>query len=69
MAYHYSSIEKLLKEAGRDQSLSDISTYIKRLTTDERLRLRTMMGTIETVMVDIEYEQLFGGDDENNTNT
>jgi len=64
MTYQYSSIEKLLVEAGRDQSLSDISTYIKRLTTDERLRLRTMMGTIETVMCDIEYEQLFGGEDD-----
>jgi hypothetical protein len=62
--YHYSSIEKLLVEAGRDQSLLDISTYIKRLTTDERLRLRTMMGTIKAVMVDIEYEQVFGGEDD-----
>jgi hypothetical protein len=66
MAYHYSSIEKLFAEAGRDQSLSDISTYIHRLTTDERLRLRTMMGTIEAVMVDIEYEQIFGGEDDTN---
>jgi hypothetical protein len=69
LTYHYNSIEKLLKEAGRDQSLLDISTYIKRLTTDERLRLRTMLGTIEAQMCDIEYEQIFGGDDENTTNT
>ena len=69
MTYHYNSIEKLFIEAGRDQSLLDISTYIHRLTTDERLRLRTMMGTIEAVMVDIEYEQIFGGNDENTTNT
>jgi len=62
--YHYTSIEKLFAEAGRDQSLSDISIYIHRLTTDERLRLRTMMGTIDAVMCDIEYEQLFGGEDD-----
>ena len=69
MTYHYNSIEKLFIEAGRDQSLLDIRTYIHRLTTDERLRLRTMMGTIEAQMRDIEYEQIFGGDDENTTNT
>ena len=69
MTYHYNSIEKLLIEAGRDQSLLDIRTYIHRLTTDERIRLRSIMGAIEAQMVDIEYEQLFGGDDENTTNT
>lgn len=62
--YHYSSIEKLLVEAGKDQSLVDIRTYIHRLTTDERRRLRTMMGTIDAVMCDIEYEQLFGDKDD-----
>lgn len=60
--YHYSSIEKLLKEAGRDQSLSDIRTYIIRLTTDERHILKGILNSIETEIIDVEYKELF--DDE-----
>jgi len=60
MTYHYSNIEKLLKEAGRDQSLSDIRTYILRLTTDERHILQVMLNRIETEIIDVEYKEMFG---------
>ena len=45
---------------------ADVSSEVVKLTTDERRHLRHLMHTIESNIVDLEYDELFGDDNGNN---
>ena len=62
--YRYKTIENMLCSIAEDDSLENIKRQTARLTTDERRHLRSLMNSIEHNLIDLEYMELFGDENE-----
>ena len=62
--YRYKTIESVLKSIADDDSHENLKRQTARLTTDERRHLRALMNSIEHNLIDLEYMELFGGENE-----
>jgi len=62
--YRYKTLEAVLKSIADDDSHENLKRQTARLTTDERRHLRALMNSIEHNLIDLEYMELFGGENE-----
>ena len=62
--YRYKTIGSVLKSIADDDSHENLKRQTARLTTDERRHLRALMNSIEHNLIDLEYMELFGGENE-----
>jgi len=58
--YKYKVLEEVIVSIGENCSDENIKTQLKRLTTDEVRKLRSIMMFIENNLVNREYNELFG---------
>ena len=60
MDYTYTTMIDVIKRIAEDDSPRHIRRQLDRLTTDERRKVRQLMGYVEMEITDIEYTELFG---------
>ena len=60
MDYTYTTMIDVIKRIAEDDDPRHIRRQLKRLTSDEKRKVRDLMKYVEMEITDIEYDELFG---------
>tara|TARA_A100001388_G_scaffold84701_1_gene61076 strand:- start:175 stop:390 length:216 start_codon:yes stop_codon:yes gene_type:complete len=59
LEYTYTTMIDVIKRIAEDDSPRHIRRQLKRLTSDEKRKVRDLMKYVEMEITDIEYDELF----------
>ena len=59
LEYTYTTMIDVIKRIAEDDSHRHIRRQLKRLTSDEKRKVRDLMKYVEMEITDIEYDELF----------